>query len=56
MLMNSSITSPVNFGNPDEQTILDLSRFVLKLIPGGCETVDAVDDADLVFVVVARQR
>ena len=30
-LLDSSVTGPVNIGNPDERTILDLAHFVLDV-------------------------
>jgi dTDP-glucose 4,6-dehydratase len=46
-LLDSSVTGPVNIGNPDEHTMLDLARIVLEVTGSTSEIVHAplpVDD------------
>ncbi|HXQ43942.1 MAG TPA: UDP-glucuronic acid decarboxylase family protein [Acidimicrobiales bacterium] len=46
-LLDSAITGPVNIGNPDEHTMLDLARIVLEVTGSSSEIVHAplpVDD------------
>ena len=46
-LLDASITGPVNIGNPDEHTVLDLARTVLEVTGSSSEIVHAplpVDD------------
>jgi dTDP-glucose 4,6-dehydratase len=38
-LMNSSVTEPVNIGNPHEMTLLDLAKHILRLSGGSSEIV-----------------
>jgi dTDP-glucose 4,6-dehydratase len=38
-LLDSSLTGPVNIGNPDERTMLDLARFVLEVTGSPSEIV-----------------
>ena len=38
-LLDSSVTGPVNIGNPDERTILDLAHFVLDVTGSSSEIV-----------------
>jgi dTDP-glucose 4,6-dehydratase len=46
-LLDSDVTGPVNIGNPDEHTMLDLARIVLEVTGSSSEIVHAplpVDD------------
>jgi dTDP-glucose 4,6-dehydratase len=46
-LLDSSVTGPVNIGNPDEHTVLDLARTVLEVTGSSSEIIHAplpVDD------------
>ena len=46
-LLDSEVTGPVNIGNPDEHTMLDLARIVLEVTGSSSEIVHAplpVDD------------
>ena len=46
-LLDSSLTGPVNIGNPDEHTVLDLARTVLEVTSSSSEIIHAplpVDD------------
>ena len=38
-LLDSSVTGPVNIGNPDERTMLDLAHFVLDVTGSSSEIV-----------------
>jgi dTDP-glucose 4,6-dehydratase len=46
-LLDSSVTGPVNIGNPDEHTVLELARTVLEVTGSSSEIAHAplpVDD------------